>query len=40
MKANPKDLTYPEYAEHLFEMAGAMIGETRTQPPNRADIQK
>jgi TRAP-type uncharacterized transport system substrate-binding protein len=39
MKNDPKGKTYPQYAEALFEMAGAMIGETRVRPSHRDQIQ-
>jgi hypothetical protein len=39
MKNDPKGKTYPQYAEALFEMAGAMIGETRDKPSHRDQIQ-
>lgn len=38
MKNDPKNKTYPQYAEALFEIAGAMIGETRDKPSNRDQI--
>lgn len=39
MQEDPKNKTYPQYAESLFEMAGAMIGKKFQKPKNRWKIQ-